>query len=124
MVILMRLLRFFIILLMGYSEENTHFDLVGTKALIESEFAQIKGLENIRQAGKVEDAVKATIDCRGEKLSIAMMNAWFEAKGYTVTVINPVEKLLAYGFYLKAVWILRNQLNELMQNLFLLKILF
>ncbi|WP_249963371.1 bifunctional aspartate kinase/homoserine dehydrogenase I [Histophilus somni] len=87
----------------GLYAENTHFDLVGTKALIESEFAQIKGLlENIRQAGKVEDAVKATIDCRGEKLSIAMMNAWFEAKGYTVTVINPVEKLLAYGSYLES----------------------
>ncbi len=65
----------------GLHAENNQFDLNGTKALIDAEFAQIKGLlEEIRQAGKVEDAVKATIDCRGEKLSIAMMKAWFEAR--------------------------------------------
>ena len=51
----------------GLHAENNKFDLAGTKALIDAEFAQIKGLlEEIRQAGKVEDKVKATIDCRGE----------------------------------------------------------
>lgn len=87
----------------GLKAKNDKFDLAGTKALIDAEFAQIKGLvEDIRQAGKVEDAVKATIDCRGEKLSIAMMKAWFEACGYEVTLINPVEKLLAHGSYLES----------------------
>ncbi|OOS00044.1 bifunctional aspartate kinase/homoserine dehydrogenase I [Canicola haemoglobinophilus] len=87
----------------GLYAENNNFDLAGTKALIDAEFAQISGLlAEIRQAGKVEDAVKATIDCRGEKLSIAMMKAWFEARGYEVTVINPVEKLLASGGYLES----------------------
>ncbi|HDR1022943.1 TPA: bifunctional aspartate kinase/homoserine dehydrogenase I [Pasteurella multocida] len=87
----------------GLYEENSNFDLEGTKALIDAEFAQIKDvLEQIRQQGFVSDAVKATIDCRGEKLSIAMMKAWFEARGYQVTVINPVEKLLAKGSYLES----------------------
>lgn len=87
----------------GLHQKNNKFDLAGTKALIDAEFAQIRGLvEEIRQAGKVEDAVKATIDCRGEKLSIAMMKAWFEACGYEVTVVNPVEKLLAHGSYLES----------------------
>ncbi|AAU38310.1 bifunctional aspartate kinase/homoserine dehydrogenase I [Basfia succiniciproducens] len=87
----------------GLHEKNNNFDLKGTSQLIESEFNQLAELlEQIRQAGKVEDAVKATIDCRGEKLSIAMMKAWFEACGYEVTVINPVEKLLAYGNYLES----------------------
>lgn len=87
----------------GLKAKNDKFDLEGTKALIDGEFAQIKGLlEDIRQAGKVEDAVKATIDCRGEKLSIAMMKAWFEACGYEVTLIDPVEKLLAHGSYLES----------------------
>ncbi|PVX32095.1 aspartate kinase [Pasteurella langaaensis DSM 22999] len=87
----------------GLHAKNNHFDLVGTKALIDAEFAQIASLlDEIRAAGKVEDAVKATIDSRGEKLSIAMMKAWFEACGYAVTVINPVEKLLAYGTYLES----------------------
>ena len=87
----------------GLHAKNNNFDLAGTKALIYAEFAQIAGLlDEIRAAGKVADSVKATIDCRGEKLSIAMMKAWFEACGYTVTVINPVEKLLAYGTYLES----------------------
>ena len=39
----------------GLHAENNKFDLAGTKALIDAEFAQIKGLlEEIRQAGKVE----------------------------------------------------------------------
>ena len=87
----------------GLHTENNQFDLNGTKALIDAEFAQIKGLlEEIRQAGKVEDAVKATIDCRGEKLSIAMMKAWFEARGYSVHIVDPVKQLLAKGGYLES----------------------
>jgi len=87
----------------GLHAENNKFDLAGTKALIDAEFAQIKGLlEEIRQAGKVEDKVKATIDCRGEKLSIAMMKAWFEARGYSVHIIDPVKQLLAQGGYLES----------------------
>ncbi|MGC6378045.1 bifunctional aspartate kinase/homoserine dehydrogenase I [Bisgaard Taxon 45] len=87
----------------GLHAENNRFDFEGTKALIDAEFAQISQLiEQIRQQGFVSDAVKATIDCRGEKLSIAMMKAWFEARGYDVTVIDPVEKLLAQGSYLES----------------------
>lgn len=87
----------------GLHAKNNNFDLAGTKALIDAEFAQIASLlADIRAAGNVEDSVKATIDCRGEKLSIAMMKAWFEACGYTVTVVNPVEKLLAHGTYLES----------------------
>lgn len=87
----------------GLHAENNQFDLIGTKALIDAEFAQIQELlVDIRQNGRVDDAVKATIDSRGEKLSIAMMKAWFEARGYEVTLINPVEKLLAHGGYLES----------------------
>lgn len=35
-------------------------------------------------------------------MSIAIMEAVFQAKGYPVTVINPVEKLLAQGHYLES----------------------
>ncbi|NBI42171.1 bifunctional aspartate kinase/homoserine dehydrogenase I [[Haemophilus] felis] len=87
----------------GLHAENNKFDLAETKQLIDAEFAQIRQLvEEIRQAGAVSDAVKATIDCRGEKLSIAMMKAWFEARGYEVTVVDPVQKLLAHGGYLES----------------------
>ena len=102
---------------MALHAENNQFDLNGTKALIDAEFAQIKGLlEEIRQAGKVEDAVKATIDCRGEKLSIAMMKAWFEARGYSVHIVDPVKQLLAKAVILSLQLKLKNQQNVLMQQ--------
>ncbi|TDQ57901.1 aspartate kinase [Mesocricetibacter intestinalis] len=87
----------------GLHAKNAKFDLAGTKALIDAEFNQIAGLlADIRAQGKLEDRVKASIDCRGEKLSIAMMKAWFEACGYEVSLINPVEMLLARGSYLES----------------------
>lgn len=96
-------LEIFYTIINGLYAENENFDLAGTKALIDAEFAQIAELlAEIRAKGVLDDAVKATIDCRGEKLSIAMMKAWFEARGYQVTLINPVEKLLAQGGYLES----------------------
>lgn len=87
----------------GLYEKNSQFALAETKQFIEAEFAQIKSLvADMKTSGKCADAVKATIDSRGEKLSIAMMKAWFEACGYEVTLIDPVEKLLAYGSYLES----------------------
>ncbi|MDG6894488.1 bifunctional aspartate kinase/homoserine dehydrogenase I [Volucribacter amazonae] len=87
----------------GLYEKNNKFDLVGTRKIIDQEFAQIQELlAQMQQTGQCPDAVKATIDSRGEKLSIVMMKAWFEACGYQVTLINPVEKLLAYGSYLES----------------------
>ncbi|MEE6074794.1 bifunctional aspartate kinase/homoserine dehydrogenase I [Avibacterium paragallinarum] len=96
-------LEIFYTIINGLYAENENFDLAGTKALIDAEFAQIAELlAEIRAKGVLDDAVKATIDCRGEKLSIAMMKAWFEARGYQVTLIDPVEKLLAQGGYLES----------------------
>ncbi|WP_233119098.1 bifunctional aspartate kinase/homoserine dehydrogenase I [Aggregatibacter actinomycetemcomitans] len=87
----------------GLHAKNNHFDLAGTKQIIDQEFQQIASLlEKIRQEGKVDDALKATIDCRGEKLSIAMMKAWFEANDYEVHVVDPVKQLLAQGSYLES----------------------
>ncbi|MFQ1050417.1 bifunctional aspartate kinase/homoserine dehydrogenase I [Avibacterium paragallinarum] len=96
-------LEIFYTIINGLYAENENFDLAGCKAVIDAEFAQIAELlAEIRAKGVLDDVVKATIDCRGEKLSIAMMKAWFEARGYQVTVINPVEKLLAQGGYLES----------------------
>ncbi len=72
-------------------------------ALVEAELTQIQEVaREAAQSKSLPDSVAATIHCRGEKLSIAMMQAWFEAKGYTVTRIDPVEKLLAHGSYLES----------------------
>ncbi|MDG6881209.1 Aspartokinase I/homoserine dehydrogenase I [Phocoenobacter uteri] len=87
----------------GLYQVNPKVDRDGLLDLINSELAQIQGVANeIIKTGYCEDKVSATVHCRGEKLSIAMMKAWFEAKGYGVTKIDPVEKLLAKGDYLES----------------------
>ncbi|XKM14140.1 bifunctional aspartate kinase/homoserine dehydrogenase I [Orbaceae bacterium ac157xtp] len=68
-----------------------------------NELNQLKQLlEGIYLLGQCPDSVNASIICRGEKLSIAIMQALLKAKGLTVTVINPVKALLAYGDYLES----------------------
>lgn len=87
----------------GLHQANPNFDRDGLHAFIQAELADI--LRIAEQASKdkfCSDKVGATVHSRGEKLSIAMMQAWFEAKGYAVTKIDPVEKLLAHGSYLES----------------------
>lgn len=68
-----------------------------------SELNHVKQLfDGIRLLGQCPDSIKASIICRGEKLSIAIMNELLKAKGYLVTVINPVTMLLAQGDYLES----------------------
>ena len=87
----------------GLYEVNNNVKRDELLALVEAELTQIQGVAAEAAKSKtLPDAVAATIHCRGEKLSIAMMQAWFEAKGYDVTNINPVEKLLAHGNYLES----------------------
>ncbi len=87
----------------GLYAANNHFDREGLSAFIKAELDDI--CQIAAQAAKNKfcpDNVSATVHSRGEKLSIAMMKAWFEAKGYEVTRIDPVEKLLAHGSYLES----------------------
>lgn len=87
----------------GLYTVNPKFDREGLAKFIQGEIAQI--CEIAEQAAKDKfcpDNVSATVHSRGEKLSIAMMQGWFEAKGYQVTRIDPVEKLLAHGNYLES----------------------
>ncbi|QIW15395.1 bifunctional aspartate kinase/homoserine dehydrogenase I [Pasteurellaceae bacterium RH1A] len=87
----------------GLHQANNKFDREGLLALVAAELEQIQGVAREAAVSKsLSDKVAATIHCRGEKLSIAMMQAWFEAKGYEVTRIDPVEKLLAHGSYLES----------------------
>ena len=95
--------RIFSELLTGLAQAQPGFDLAGVKAFVEQEIAQLKQkLHGIALLGQCPDSVNAAIICLGEKLSIAIMEAVFRAKGFPVTVINPVEKLLAQGHYLES----------------------
>ncbi|NIF22505.1 bifunctional aspartate kinase/homoserine dehydrogenase I [Candidatus Pantoea multigeneris] len=90
-------------LLQGLADATPGFDLAGVKRRVEQEFAQLKQvLHGISLLGQCPDSVNAAIICRGEKLSIAVMEALLQARGYAVTVIDPVEKLLAVGHYLES----------------------
>ncbi|MEE8730369.1 MAG: bifunctional aspartate kinase/homoserine dehydrogenase I [Rahnella inusitata] len=90
-------------LIAGLADAQPGFDLPKVKAYVDHEFAQLKQLlHGIALLGQCPDSVNASIICRGEKLSIAIMEAVFISKGFGVTVINPVEKLLAQGHYLES----------------------
>ncbi|GKX56201.1 bifunctional aspartate kinase/homoserine dehydrogenase I [Leminorella grimontii] len=90
-------------LLSGLAQSQPGFEAGELKRLVEQEFAQLKHvLHGISLLGQCPDGVNASIISRGEKLSIAIMEAVFKARGYEVTVINPVTMLLAHGHYLES----------------------
>ncbi len=87
----------------GLYAVNNNFDREGLSAFIKAELDDICNIASEAAKNKFcPDNIGATVHSRGEKLSIAMMKAWFEAKGYEVTRIDPVEKLLAHGSYLES----------------------
>lgn len=93
----------FAVLLQELAGAQPGFPCDRLKAVVEQEFAQIKHvLHGIRLLGQCPDSVNAALICRGEKLSIAIMAGLLEARGHKVSVIDPVEKLLAVGHYLES----------------------
>ncbi|WP_380184583.1 bifunctional aspartate kinase/homoserine dehydrogenase I [Kalamiella sp. sgz302252] len=90
-------------LLKGLAAAEPDFGYDRLKAVVDAEFAQLKQvLHGISLLGQCPDSVNAAIICRGEKLSIAIMEELLRARGYGVSVIDPVEKLLAVGHYLES----------------------
>ncbi|MFZ3390322.1 bifunctional aspartate kinase/homoserine dehydrogenase I [Buttiauxella gaviniae] len=95
--------RIFSELLNGLADAQPGFPVVQLKGFVEKEFAQLKHvLHGISLLGQCPESINAAIICRGEKLSIAIMAELLKARGHNVTVINPVEKLLAVGHYLES----------------------
>ncbi|MCT8667415.1 bifunctional aspartate kinase/homoserine dehydrogenase I [Glaesserella parasuis] len=87
----------------GLYAVNNNFDREGLSAFIKAELDDICNIAAEAAKNKFcPDNIGATVHSRGEKLSIAMMKAWFEAKGYEVTRVDPVKKLLANGSYLES----------------------
>ncbi|MFC0180548.1 bifunctional aspartate kinase/homoserine dehydrogenase I [Thorsellia kenyensis] len=90
-------------LLTGLKQKVPAFDLVGLQKLVDTEFKGIKdNLEGVRLLGLCPDKVNASLICRGEKLSIAIMQGLLQSLGYGVSVIDPVTTLLAKGQYLES----------------------
>lgn len=88
-------------LLQGLAAAQPDFPLAELKVRVDREFAQIRHiLHGISLLGQCPDSVNAQFICRGEKLSIIIMAALLQARGKSVSVLDPVEKLLAVGHYL------------------------
>ncbi len=93
----------FLELLRGLDKVQPGFEFERLRVMAEQELSQLKQvLHGISLLGQCPDSINASIICRGEKLSIAIMESVMKARGYGVTVINPVEKLLAHGHYLES----------------------
>ena len=90
-------------ILSGLKQKNAKFDDENLRKVVQQEFDQIEStLSQFSPQSQCPDNINASIISRGEKLSIAMMAAWFEAQGYQVHVIDPVKQLLAQGEYLES----------------------
>lgn len=90
-------------LLDGLSKAQPNFAYEEMKQFSLNELNHLKQLfHGIQLLGQCPDSINASIICRGEKLSIAIMQALLKAKGHGVTVINPVVSLLADGSYLES----------------------
>lgn len=89
--------------LTGISALQPDFDYLALSNHIQKEFVQFKQLlHGIALLRYCPDSINSSIISRGEKLSIAMMEALLRARGLNVTVIDPVKKLLAQGGYLES----------------------
>ncbi|MGS0628178.1 MULTISPECIES: bifunctional aspartate kinase/homoserine dehydrogenase I [Photorhabdus] len=90
-------------LLQGLIQAQPGFDYERLKMMVEQEFAQLKQvLHGVSLLGQCPDSINASVICRGEKLSIAIMESVLQARGHKVTVIDPVKNLLAQGHYLES----------------------
>jgi bifunctional aspartokinase / homoserine dehydrogenase 1 len=90
-------------LLEGIAKAQPNFAYEQMKRFALDELNNVKQLLNgIALLGQCPDSINASIICRGEKLSIAIMEELLKARGHLVTVINPVAMLIAEGNYLES----------------------
>ncbi|GFN45302.1 bifunctional aspartate kinase/homoserine dehydrogenase I [Candidatus Regiella insecticola] len=90
-------------LILGLAQAHPNIAEQSLNDLLAQEFTQLtQSLHEISLLGHCPADINATIISRGEKLSIAIMAALLQAKNFEVTVIDPVENLLAQGDYLES----------------------
>ena len=79
------------------------FEYARLKSETEQEISRIKQvLHGVSLLGQCPDSINANMISCGERFSIAVMASLLKARGHKVTVINPVESLLAVGAYLES----------------------
>ncbi|WP_159714813.1 bifunctional aspartate kinase/homoserine dehydrogenase I [Blochmannia endosymbiont of Camponotus nipponensis] len=83
-------------------EDITHmqsgFNCVTVRVILEKEFIHLKNLlYGISLLKFCPDNINANIICLGERLSIILMEGLLNARNLQITVINPVDNLIAQG---------------------------
>ncbi len=91
-------------LIRGMEARYPNLDEAGLRGILDAEFALIRRrVQGITLLGQCPDNVQALILSRGEKLSVAFMEALLRARGENVTALSPVEVLkTAEGGYLES----------------------
>lgn len=92
-------------LLSGLKNKQSDFEYEKVRQMIENEFIQIEQILHgisLLGLGQCPESIHAGLICRGEKISIAIMASILRARGYLITIIDPVENLFAEGHYLSA----------------------
>ncbi|MXP56462.1 bifunctional aspartate kinase/homoserine dehydrogenase I [Pantoea sp. Mhis] len=93
----------FIKILQNISKIQSGLNYKKQKNIIKNEFNKLKKLfDTIKLSGQCTNVVNATIICSSEKLSIIIMAALLQARGHKITIINPMQKLLAFGHSLES----------------------
>lgn len=94
----------FFSLLRGLLKSQPDFNYETIWNQVNQEFSELQQiLYEVSSMKKCSDSINASIICRGEKLSVSIMKELFKARGFGVTVIDPVKNLIADGNYLESI---------------------
>ncbi|WGL97831.1 bifunctional aspartate kinase/homoserine dehydrogenase I [Arsenophonus sp. aPb] len=92
-------------LISGLQEKQADFAYENIRQMIDNEFIQIQQILQgiaLLGLGQCPASLQAGLICRGEKISITIMASLLRARGYRITIIDPVKNLFAQGSYLDA----------------------
>ncbi|XBC44816.1 MAG: bifunctional aspartate kinase/homoserine dehydrogenase I [Buchnera aphidicola (Schlechtendalia chinensis)] len=91
----------FLDLIFDIYKATKNFSYKTIKKIIDEKFENLTSIFNgIRFLNQCPDNVRAKIVCCGELLSITIMDGILKSMSYNVTIIDPIENLVAQGDYL------------------------
>jgi bifunctional aspartokinase / homoserine dehydrogenase 1 len=104
-------------LLDGLQQALPNFELPRLQQYLFDELIDLeKILTGVRLLGQCPESVNANIICRGERWSVRVMQALLIAKGFKVTVLDPVTTLVARGPILESSVDIVQSTQRLQQN--------
>ncbi|UDG80211.1 bifunctional aspartate kinase/homoserine dehydrogenase I [Candidatus Steffania adelgidicola] len=87
----------------GLAAVQARFSLALLRSLVQQEFSKIEHLlHSVSLLKYCPDSLKAAFIFCGSQLSVKVMEAILRARGFAVTVVDPVKMILAKGSYLES----------------------